>query len=216
MLLSHKIFVAVSLATFTLFFQGYILTNYSLFSTLDTFNKVFTIVFPFVMMGFLWGMLEQSRLKAMTILKMIVVMILSNIVLGAVLVKFTGLTDMYIAHEYKSTNEAFLNANPAVVNLDKYKEFKHNMDNLNPNGLAQAKKDYYYIKSVEEYMADLIRITTNNSSITELKVKLAEIDSDHYISIMEYDDFVKVVRTLPESKETQVYKNIYSRIVQSK
>lgn len=212
MLIAHKIFAAVSVTFFTLLAQGYILTNYSLFPTLGAFEKVFTIVFPIVMSAFLWCLLEQSKLKWRTILKIMVVMVLFNIALGLVLVKFTNLPDLYIAKEYKKLNEDFLTANPAVVDLPLYIEFKHNMDKLDPVGLGQAKKQYYDIKSVDEYMADLIRITTNNSNLTPLKVKLAEIDSDHYISIEEYQSFVNVARTLPESKESQVYKNIYSKI----
>lgn len=212
MLTSHKIFVAVSLTVFTLFFQGYILTNYSLFSTLDTFNKIFTVVFPFVMSAFLWCLLEQTKLKWRAILKIMVVMVLFNMVLGSVLVKFTSLTDIYISREYSKLNEDFLKANPAVVELPLYVEFKNNMDKLDPVGLGQAKKQYYDIKSVDEYMSDLIRITTNNSNLTPLKVKLAEIDNDHYISIEEYQSFVNVAKTLPESKESQVYKNIYNKI----
>lgn len=212
MLTSHKIFVAVSLTVFTLFFQGYILTNYSLFSTLDTFNKIFTVVFPFVVPAFLWCLLEQAKLKWRTILKIMMVMVLFNMVLGAVLVKFTSLTDIYISREYSKLNEEFLKANPAVVDLPLYVDFKNNMDKLDPVGLSQAKKQYYDIKSVDEYMSDLIRITTNNSNLTPLKLKLAEIDSDHYISIEEYQSFINVTKTLPESKESQVYKNIYSKL----
>lgn len=216
MLKAHKIFAAVSVTIFTIFLQGYILTNFSLFPTLGTFDKVFTIIFPFMMLTFLWCLLEQSKYKWRTILKIMVVMVVFNIALGAVLSKFTRLTDIYVSREYNKVNEAFLQANPAVVNLEQYKTFKHNMDNLDAYGLAEAKKNYYNIKSVDGYMADLIRITTNNSAIPELKVKLAEIDSDHYISIMEYDDFVKLVNTLPETKETQVYKNIYNKLLQSR
>lgn len=216
MLKAHKIFAAVSVTIFTIFLQGYILTNFSLFPTLGTFDKVFTIIFPFMMLTFLWCLLEQSKYKWRTILKIMVVMVVFNIALGAVLSKFTRLTDIYVSREYNKVNEAFLQANPAVVNLEQYKTFKHNMDNLDAYGLAEAKKNYYNIKSVDGYMADLIRITTNNSAIPELKVKLAEIDNDNYISIMEYDDFVKLVRTLPESKETQVYKNIYNKLLQSR
>jgi hypothetical protein len=212
MLTSHKIFVAVSLTVFTLFFQGYILTNYSLFSTLDTFNKIFTVVFPFVMPAFLWCLLEQAKLKWQTILKIMVVMVLFNMALGAVLVKFTSLTDIYISREYSKLNEEFLKANPAVVDLPLYIEFKNNMDKLDPVGFGKAKKQYYDIKSVDEYMSDLIRITTNNSNLAPLKVKLAEIDSDHYISMEEYQSFINVANTLPESKESQVYKNIYSKL----
>jgi hypothetical protein len=216
MLKAHKIFAAVSVTIFTIFLQGYILTNFSLFPTLGTFDKVFTIIFPFMMLSFLWCLLEQSKYKWRTILKIMVAMVVFNTALGAVLSKFTHLTDIYVSREYNKVNEAFLQANPAVVNLEQYKTFKHNMDNLDAYGLAEAKKNYYNIKSVDGYMADLIRITTNNSAIPELKVKLAEIDSDHYISIMEYDDFVKLVKTLPESKETQVYKNIYNKLLQSR
>jgi hypothetical protein len=216
MLKAHKIFAAVSVTIFTIFLQGYILTNFSLFPTLGTFDKVFTIIFPFMMLSFLWCLLEQSKYKWRTILKIMVAMVVFNTALGAVLSKFTHLTDIYVSREYNKANEAFLHANPAVVNLEQYKTFKHNMDNLDAYGLAEAKKNYYNIKSVDGYMADLIRITTNNSAIPELKVKLAEIDSDHYISIMEYDDFVKLVKTLPESKETQVYKNIYNKLLQSR
>lgn len=216
MLKAHKIFAAVSVTIFTIFLQGYILTNFSLFPTLGTFDKVFTIIFPFMMLTFLWCLLEQAKYKWRTILKIMVAVVVFNIALGAVLSKFTHLTDIYVSREYNKVNEAFLQANPAVVNLEQYKTFKHNMDNLDAYGLAEAKKNYYNIKSVDGYMADLIRITTNNSAIPELKVKLAEIDSDHYISIMEYDDFVKLVNTLPETKETQVYKNIYNKLLQSR
>lgn len=216
MLKAHKIFAAISLLVFTIVAQGYIITNYTKFPTLDTLNKAFILIFPFIMLGFLWGVLEQSRLHWKVILKLVIAMVLANIVLGAILVKFTDLSDMYVAREYKELDEKFLKANPAVVNLELYKEFKHNMDNLEPIGLDKANKNYYHIKSVDEYMADLIRITTNDSSIQELKAKLVEIDADHYISIMEYDDFVKVVKTLPETKETQVYKTIYSKILQSR
>lgn len=212
MLTSHKIFVAFSLILFTLFFQGYILTNYSLFSTLDAFNQIFTVVFPFIMSAFLWCLLEQAKLKWRTILKIMLVMVGFNMALGAVLVKFTSLTDIYISREYSKLNEDFLKANPAVVDLPLYIEFKNNMDKLDPVGLSQTKKQYYDIKSVDEYMADLIRVTTNNSNLTPLKVKLTEIDSDHYISIAEYQSFINVAKTLPESKESQVYKNIYSKI----
>lgn len=212
MLRAHKIFAGVSLIVFTLFFQGYISTNYSLFPTMGTFNKIFTVVFPFVMSAFLWCLLEQSKLKWRTILKVMLAMIVFNIVLGAILVKFTNLKDIYISREYKKLNEDFLKANPAVVDLPLYIEFKNNMDKLDPVGLGQAKKQYYDIKSVDEYMSDLIRITTNNSNLTPLKVKLSEIDSDHYISIQEYQNFVNVAKTLPKSKESEVYKTIYSKI----
>jgi hypothetical protein len=122
------------------------------------------------------------------------------------------LTDIYISREYSKLNEEFLKANPAVVDLPLYIEFKNNMDKLDPVGFGKAKKQYYDIKSVDEYMSDLIRITTNNSNLAPLKVKLAEIDSDHYISMEEYQSFINVANTLPESKESQVYKNIYSKL----
>lgn len=212
MLKAHKIFAAVSVTLFTLFVQGYILTNFSLFPTLGTFDKVFTFTFPFVMSAFLWCLLEQSRLKWRTILKIMVAMVILNIVLGAVLVKFTSLTDIYIAREYKKLNEDFLKANLTVVNTPLYVTFKDNMEKLDPVGLADAKKNYYDIKSVDEYMSDLIRITTNNSTLTALKDKLAEIDNDHYISLSEYQSFIDIAKTLPDSKEAQVYKNIYNKI----
>lgn len=216
MLKAHKIFAAISLLAFTVMAQGYIITNYAKFPTLDTLNKAFILMFPFIMLGFLWGLLEQSRFDWKVILKLVIGMVLVNIVLGFILVRFTHLSDLYVEREYKILDEKFLKANPAVVNLKLYKAFKHDMDNLNPVGLDKANKNYYHIKSVDEYMADLIRVTTNDSDITELKDKLAEIDADHYISIMEYDEFIKVTKNLPETKETQVYKNIYSKILQSR
>lgn len=212
MLLAHKIFATISLIVFSLLFQAYFITNYPLFQTLDTFNKVFTITFQFLMIGFLWALLDQSKLKTLTILKLLVLMFILNICSGIIITKFTDLTDIYVKREYASIDKDLLETNPAVVEQPLYKEFKTNMDKVDPFGLSAAKKNYYNIKSVNEYMADLIRITTTNSNLSELKVKLAEIDNDHYITVKEYDSFIKIVNTLPDSKESQVYKTIYSRI----
>lgn len=216
MLKAHKIFATISLLAFTIMVQGYIVTNYATFSTLDTINKVFTMVFPLIFIGFLWGVLEQSRLHWKIIVNLVVGILLANIILGFIIVKTTDFPEQYLTKKYQDMNDVFVKTNPDVVQLEQYKEFKHSMDLLDPIGLQKAKDNYYHIKSVEGYMADLIRITTNGSNIPELKAKLAEIDADHYISIMEYDDFVKLVKTLPETKETQVYKNIYSKILQSR
>lgn len=216
MLKAHKIFATISLLVFTVMVQGYIVTNYATFSTLDTINKVFTLVFPMIFIGFLWGVLEQSRLHWKIIIKLVIGTLLANIILGFIFVKTTDFPEQYLTRKYQDMNDVFVKTNPDVIQLEQYKAFKHSMDMLDPSGLQKAKDNYYHIKSVEGYMADLIRVTTNASNIPELKAKLAEIDADHYISIMEYDEFVKVVRTLPETKETQVYKNIYSKILQSR
>lgn len=216
MLKAHKIFATISLLIFTVIAQGYIVTNYATFSTLDTINKVFTLVFPLIFIGFLWGILEQSRLHWKIILNLVIGTFLANIILGLILVNTTDFPEQYLTKKYQDINDVFVKTNPDVVKLEQYKEFKHSMDILDPSGLQKAKDNYYHIKSVEDYMADLIRVTTNGSNIPELKAKLAEIDADHYISIIEYHDFVKVVKSLPETKETQVYKNIYDKILQSR
>lgn len=212
MLLAHKLFVVFSIIVFTLFFQGFVVTNYSLFPTLDVTNKWFTGIFPFIMLGFFWAILEQARLKVKTILKIFLSVVFLNVLVAYPFAKYSGLSEMYLAHEYKKLDDDFLKANPAVVDLDSYKNFKKGMESLDPFAYDHAKTNYYNIKSVDEYMSDLIRITTNNSNIPELKVKLAEIDTDHYISVAEYREFIEVVKILPVTKETEVYRTIYNKI----
>lgn len=212
MLLAHKLFVITSIVIFTLFFQGFVVTNYSLFPTLDLTNKWFTGMFPFIILGFFWAILEQARLKVKTILKIFLSVLLLNVLVAYPFAKYSGLSEMYFANKYKKLDDDFLKANPAVVNLDSYKKFKKGMNSLDPFAYDEAKINYFNIKSVDEYMSDLIRITTNHSNIPELKTKLAEIDTDHYISIFEYHEFIKVVKTLPVTKETAVYKTIYDKI----
>lgn len=212
MLLSHKLFVGFSIIIFTMLFQGFVITNYSLFPTLNLANKWFTTIFPFIILGFFWAILEQARLKVKTILKIFLSVVFLNVLIAYPFAKYSGLSEIYMAHKYKKLDDDFLKANPAVVNLESYQNFKKGMETLDPFAYDNAKQNYYNIKSVDEYMSDLIRITTNNSNISELKVKLAEIDDDHYISVAEYLKFIEVVKTLPVTKETEVYRTIYYKI----